>query len=133
VRDDSKQDRRYDSVDAEPVLQRRSIAMLPAPLRHVVREALITFNLLRCTLTHSGLVPTAAIAATSCAVVQRNIAVQYLTSRPSLILTRARSIRPKSQRSMPLVSANQPERSTHDVGRVRPMTVLVGNAIILRP
>jgi len=45
VRDDSKQDRRYDAVDAEPVLQRRSIAMLPAPLRHVVREALITFNL----------------------------------------------------------------------------------------
>jgi len=38
------------------------------------------FTLLRCALTHSGLVPTAAIAATSCAVVQRNIAVQYLTS-----------------------------------------------------
>jgi hypothetical protein len=89
-----------------------------------------TFARLRCALTHSGLVPTAAIAATSCALVQRNIAVQYLTSRPSLILTRARSIRPKSPRSMPLVSAKQPERSTTDVGRVRPMTVLPGHATI---
>ena len=87
------------------------------------------FALLRYARTHSGFVPTAAIAVRSCVVEHRKIAVQYLTSRPSLILTRARSIRLKSPRSIPF-SDNQAERSPLDVGRVRPMTVLPGNATI---
>ena len=88
------------------------------------------FTLLRCALTHSGLAPTAAIAATSCAVLQRNTAVQYLTSRFSLMLTRARSISTRSPRSMPFVNDNQVARSTRNVGRVRPVTVLPGHATI---
>jgi len=45
--------------------------------------------LLRYARTHSGFVPSAAIAVRSCVVEHRKIAVQYLTSRSSLILTRA--------------------------------------------
>ena len=88
------------------------------------------FALLRYARTHSGFVPTAAIAVRSCVVEHRKIAVQYLTSRSSLILTRARSMRRKSPRSIPLASDNQVKRSTRNVGRVRPVTVLPGHATI---
>src|SRR5580765_391455 len=83
------------------------------------RTATQSVALLRYALTHSGLVPTAAIAPRSCAVVHRNIAVQYLTSWPSLILTRARSMRPESPKPSPIRHPSRPERSTLDVTRVR--------------
>ena len=87
------------------------------------------FALLRYARTHSGFVPTAAIAVRSCVVEHRKIAVQYLTSRSSLILTRARSMRRKSPRSTPFV-IHHPERLPLDIARVRSMTILSRNATV---
>ena len=85
--------------------------------------------LLRYARTHSGFVPTAVIAVRSCVVEHRKIAVQYLTSRSSLILTRARSMRRKSPRSTPFV-IHHPERLPLDIARVRSMTILSRNATV---
>jgi len=86
-------------------------------------------SLLRYARTHSGFVPTAAIAVRSCVVEHRKIAVQYLTSRSSLILTRARSMRRKSPRSTTFV-IHHSERLPLDIARVRSMTILPHNATV---
>ena len=95
-----------------------------------VQAASQDFALLRYARTHSGFVPTAAIAVRSCVVEHRKIAVQYLTSRSSLILTRARSMRRKSPRSTPFVIHHHPERLPLDIARVRSMTILPRNATV---
>ena len=95
-----------------------------------VQAASQDFALLRYARTHSGFVPTVAIAVRSCVVEHRKIAVQYLTSRSWLILTRARSMRRKSPRSTPFVIHHHPERLPLDIARVRSMTILPRNATV---